>query len=273
MRVISSLFFTLALLYLFLVSPRIFGKPDKSQFFGVHYAHRGLFDNDTDAPENSLNAIRKAVENGYGIEFDVQLSKDQIPVVFHDPTLKRMCGIEGNVWEYTLEELRRFKLKDSEETIPTLEEVLEVVGGQVPLIIEYKLDVVSTKVCELANEILTNYKGVYCIESFHPWAVKWYKEHRPDVLRGQLSEDYSTNPGKYKGVHFWIMKHLLTNFLTRPDFIAYNHEHSYVFSRKVCSAMGALPVAWTIRSQEAYENAKPQYKLFIFDSCIPVDKE
>lgn len=273
MRVISSLVFTLALIYLFLVSPRIFGKPDKSQFFGVHYAHRGLFDNDTEAPENSLNAIRKAVENGYGIEFDVQLSKDQIPVVFHDPTLKRMCGIEGNVWEYTLDELRQFKLKDSEETIPTLEEVLEVVGGKVPLIIEYKLDVVSTKVCELANEILTNYEGVYCIESFHPWAVKWYKENRPDILRGQLSEDYSTNPGKYKGVHFWVMKHLLTNFLTRPDFIAYNHEHSYVFSRKVCSAMGALPVAWTIRSQEAYENAKPQYKLFIFDSCIPVDKE
>ena len=109
----------------------------------------------------------------------------------------------------------------------TLEEVLEVVGGKVPLIIEYKLDVVSTKVCELANEILTNYEGVYCIESFHPWAVKWYKEHRPDVLRGQLSEDYSTNPGKYKGVQFWIMKNLLTNFLTRPDFIAYNHEHSF----------------------------------------------
>lgn len=272
MKVVSGLLLTLAFGYLFMVSPRIFGKPDKSGLFGVHYAHRGLFDNDTDAPENSLNAMRKAVENGYGIEFDVQLSKDNVPVVFHDPKLERMCGVEGNVWEYTLEELKQFRLKDSGETIPTLEEVLEVVAGRVPLIIEYKLDVVSTKVCELSNKILENYDGVYCIESFHPWALKWYKENRPDVVRGQLSEDFSTSE-KYKGIQYWVMKNLLTNFLTRPDFIAYNHEHSYVFSRKVCSAMGALPVAWTIRSQEAYENAKPQYQLFIFDSCIPVDHE
>ena len=273
MKYISSLFLTLVCLYLFMVSPRIFGKPDKSQFYGVHYAHRGLFDNDTDAPENSLNAFRKAVEHGYGIEFDVQLSKDQIPVVFHDATLKRMCGVEGNVWDYTLEELQQMKLKDSEQTIPTLEQVLEVIGGKVPLIIEYKMDVVSTKVCELANEILLNYEGLYCIESFHPWAVKWYKENRPDIMRGQLSADYSTEPEKYKGVQFWVMKNLLTNFLTRPDFIAYNHEHSYVFSRKVCSTLGALPVAWTIRSQEAYESAKDQFQLFIFDSCIPIDNE
>ena len=273
MRVIAGLLFILALIYLFLVSPRIFGRPDKSQLLGVHYAHRGLFDNDTDAPENSLNAMRKAVENGYGIEFDVQLSKDEVPVVFHDPTLKRMCGVEGNVWDYTLEELRQFTLGDSDQIIPTLEEVLEVVAGKVPLIIEYKLDVVSTKVCELSNAILEHYEGVYCIESFHPFAVKWYKENRPDVVRGQLSEDFSKNPSKYKGIQFWIMRNLLTNFLTRPDFIAYNHEHSYVFSRKVCSAMGALPVAWTIRSQEAYENVKTQYQLFIFDSCIPVDSE
>ena len=273
MKYISSLFLTLVCMYLFLVSPRIFGKPDKSQFYGVHYAHRGLFDNDTDAPENSLNAFRKAVEHGYGIEFDVQLSKDNIPVVFHDATLKRMCGVKGNVWDYTLEELQQMKLKDSDQTIPTLEQVLEVIGGKVPLIIEYKMDVVSTKVCELANDILLNYEGLYCIESFHPWAVKWYKDNRPDIVRGQLSADYSTEPEKYKGIQFWVMKNLLTNFLTRPDFIAYNYEHSYVFSRKVCSSLGAMPVAWTIRSQEAYESAKDQYQLFIFDSCIPVDNE
>lgn len=260
-------------LYAFLVAPRMFGKPDRSQFSGVLYAHRGLFDNKSDSPENSLNAFRKAVENGYGIEFDVQLSKDKIPVVFHDLSLKRVCGIEGNVCDYTLEELQKMRLKESDQTIPTLEQVLEVVDGKVPLIIEYKMDIVDTLVCELSDAILQNYKGAYCIESFHPWAVKWYKENRPHILRGQLSEDYSTKPEKYQGFQFWVMRNLLTNFLTRPDFIAYNHEHSYVLSRKICSKMGALPVAWTIKSQEAYENAKQQYQLFIFDSCIPVDKE
>ena len=98
-------------LYAFLVAPRMFGKPDRSQFSGVLYAHRGLFDNKSDSPENSLNAFRKAVENGYGIEFDVQLSKDKIPVVFHDLSLKRVCGIEGNVCDYTLEELQKMRLK------------------------------------------------------------------------------------------------------------------------------------------------------------------
>ena len=87
------------LLYFFLVAPRMFGGSDRTPFLEVHYAHRGLFDNDTAAPENSLAAIRKAVAAGYGIEFDVQLSKDDIPVVFHDGTLKRMCGVHGNVWD------------------------------------------------------------------------------------------------------------------------------------------------------------------------------
>ena len=96
----------LVLAYLFLIAPRIIGKPNRSPLFGVHYAHRGLFDNETYAPENSIAAIQKAVEAGYGIEFDVQLSKDNVPVVFHDASLKRMCGVEGKEWEYTIEELQ-----------------------------------------------------------------------------------------------------------------------------------------------------------------------
>ena len=267
MKVVLFTVLALVMLYLFLVAPRMFGKPDRSFLNGVHYAHRGLFDNESDAPENSLRAIKKAVENGYGIEFDVQLSKDQIPVVFHDLSLERMCGIKGNVCDYTLEELQTFQLANSNETIPTLEQVLEVVAGKVPLIIEYKMDLVNTKVCEISNQLLEKYDGMYCIESFHPWAVKWYKEHRPEIVRGQLSQDYSKD-GKYHGAQYWAMKQLLTNFLTRPDFIAYRHSDADVFVRQVCKMLGALSVAWTIRSQEEYETAKSKYDLFIFDSFI-----
>ena len=81
----------LVLIYLFLIAPRMINRADRTPFFGWHYAHSGLFDNDSDAPENSLAAFQKAVDAGYGIELDVQLSKDGIPVVFHDKTLKRMC--------------------------------------------------------------------------------------------------------------------------------------------------------------------------------------
>ena len=126
---IIGIILILLAIYLFLIAPRIIGKPDRSALYGVHYAHRGLFDNESQAPENSLAAIRKAVEEGYGIEFDVQLSKDDIPVVFHDASLKRMCGVDGKVWEYTLEELQQMKLGKSNETIPTFEQVLNVINA------------------------------------------------------------------------------------------------------------------------------------------------
>lgn len=271
LMIIIAIVLVLGGIYFFIVAPRMFGKPDRTPFFGVHYAHRGLFDNDTAAPENSLAAMRKAVKEGYGIEFDVQLSKDDVPVVFHDASLKRMCGVEGCVWEYTLEELQKMQLKQSNQTIPTLKEVLEVVDGKVPLIVEYKMDRVDTKVCELGNELLKDYKGVYCMESFHPFAVKWYRKHRPDVLRGQLSEDFIKD-GK-KGITMFLMTHLLLNFLVRPDFIAYCHKDANNFSRRVCKWLGALSVAWTIRSQEQYEKAKSHFDLFIFDSCILNDSK
>ena len=254
--------------YAFLVAPRMIKKPDVSVLKGVHYAHRGLHDNHSDAPENSMKAFQKAVDAGYGIEMDIQLTKDKIPVVFHDETLNRMCGVEGKVWEFTYEELQKLTLAESEERIPKFEDVLALVGGKVPLIVEYKLDVPSTEVCEIADPMLQAYNGIYCIESFHPFAVKWYREHRPEVIRGQLSQDFSKQE-KYKGKFiYWLLSNLLTNVLTRPDFIAYNHKDADMFSRKVCSLMGALPVAYTIKGQEEYEKAKDQFELFIFDSFI-----
>ena len=267
MKVVLIIIVVLILLYLFFIAPRMWKKPDRTPYMGVHYAHRGLFDNQSDAPENSLAAFRKAVEAGYGIELDVQLSKDKKLVVFHDATLKRMCGVKGYVWDYTLEELKQFKLADSKEQIPTFEEFLQVVDGKVPFILEYKLDVAQTIVCEKANEVLKNYKGIYCIESFHPLALMWYRKHRPDVLRGQLCEEFFRSEKYRKNPLFWVLSYMVFNFLTRPDFIAYNHEHAHNISRRICRKMGALSVAYTIKSPQEYEKAKEKFDLFIFDSC------
>ncbi len=257
----------LIVLYLFMVAPRLFGKPDRKPFFGVYYAHRGLFDNKSDAPENSLKAFAKAVEAGYGIELDVQLSKDKVPVVFHDASLKRMCGIDGKVWEYNLEELQNMHLVGTNQTIPTFAQVLETIGGKVPIIVEYKMDVPDTKVCELGDVLLQKYNGTYCIESFHPFAVSWYKKHRPKVMRGQLAMDYWKDE-QYKGkILYWMLTNLMLNFLGRPDFIAYKHQDVSQISRKICRKLGALSVAWTIKSQEHYQKVKDDFELFIFDSC------
>lgn len=171
MKILLLILLCIFLLYLFLIAPRMLKRADRTPFMGYHYAHRGLFDNTSDAPENSLLAFQKAVDAGYGMELDVQLSRDNQLVIFHDASLKRMCGVAGNVWEYTLEELQQMKLADSDQTIPTFQEFLKVVDGKVPFILEYKLDRPQTKVCELANEVLKDYKGVYCVESFHPLAV------------------------------------------------------------------------------------------------------
>ncbi len=257
----------LGVLYLFLIAPRMFHKPDRTPLYGYHYAHRGLFDNETEAPENSLPAFQKAVEAGYGIEFDVQLSKDDKLVVFHDATLRRMCGVEGNVWDYTLEELKTFKLANSEAMIPTLEEALTLVDGKVPLVIEYKLDRIQTKVCALSNELLKEYKGTYCIESFYPHALGWYRKHRPDVVRGQLSQEHFRLKEHKGKVSSWVASFLLTNVWARPDFVAYNEAHTSNISRRVFRAMGGLSIAYTIKSKTRYEELKNDYDLFIFDSC------
>ena len=259
-------------LYLFAIKPRTSGQPDYRPLYGTYYAHRGLHDNEGAAPENSMAAFRKAVEGGYGIELDVQLTKDRIPVVFHDETLQRVCGVSGNVRDYTYEELQQFRLCKSEERIPLFADFLKLVDGQVPLIIEIKIHEDVNTVCTKVDELLKDYQGVYCIESFHPMAVKWYKAHRPEVIRGQLSGDLS-QPGKPESFQYMLVHYLITNVFCRPDFIAYNHHNKNNLSREICRrGYGALSVAWTIKSQAELDRCRGDYDLFIFEGFIPNQK-
>ena len=124
----------LAALYVFLMHPRI-RRADSSPFLGTFFAHRGLHDNNHQIPENSLAAFQRAVDAGYGIELDVQLSADRIPVVFHDATLSRMCGIDRRVNELTFAELRQLSLVNTKEQIPSFQEALALVNGKVPLLV------------------------------------------------------------------------------------------------------------------------------------------
>lgn len=257
------------ILYMSAIMPRMTHRPDYSSLMGYYYAHRGLHDNNSDAPENSMPAFLKAVRSGYGIELDVQLTKDRIPVVFHDDTLKRVCGVSGSAKDYTYAELSQFHLFDTEETIPKLSDVLALVDGQVPLIIEIKFPENPTTVCRYVDFVLENYKGVYCIESFHPLAVKWFKDHRPELIRGQLSSNFlksDDNPHPSE-----TLVHLLvTNFLSKPDFIAYDHRYKNNLSRLICRYVyKSLSISWTIRSQEELDACRDDFDLFIFEGFIP----
>lgn len=228
-----------------------------------YYCNSGCF------PENSYSAIKRAADYGYGIEFDVHLTKDGIPVVFHDDTLNRICGVDGKIKDYTFEELQQFRLMGTEEKIPAFADVLKAVNGRTPLIIEYKVENNTNALCKTCNDILKNYNGLYCIESFHPMAVRWYRKNRPDIVRGQLSENFmKTNANAL----YFFLSHLQFNFLTTPDFIAYNHKHHKTLARTLCRKLyGCLSVAWTIRSQEALDNMKSHFDLFIFEDFIPQD--
>jgi len=265
---IVLLFFLLLLLYLFAIKPRTAARPDVAPLLGRYYAHRGLHDNSGPAPENSMAAFRRAVEAGYGIEFDVQLTRDRIPVVFHDETLDRVCGVSGKVRDFTFQELQQFTLCGSNERIPLFTDFLALVDGRVPLIVEIKVHEPAANVCEIIAPMLRDYRGVYCVESFHPMAVKWYKEHEPEVVRGQLSSNFNKAEKKespvQKAVHF-----LLTNFLCRPDFIAYDHRFRKNISRRACQLFRPLNVAWTIKSQRELDACRDDFDLFIFEGFLP----
>lgn len=266
---VSALLLCLLVVYFILVWPGRKRKKLQDSFLGFWYAHRGYHDNKTDAPENSLKAFELAVEHGFGIELDVQLTKDEKVVVFHDNDLKRVCGVDAPVNSKTFEELQELSLLSSNEKIPLFTDVLKVIGGKVPVIVEIKMVDSKTRVCELANDILKDYKGQFCIESFHPLAVKWFKKNRPELMRGQLSANYKKE-GDLENFGAWLTHFLLTNIVCKPDFIAYSCKSADNVSFRLCTKLlGALPVAWTIKSKELLMEAKDKYKIFIFEGFDP----
>lgn len=261
------------LAYIVSVLPRLFKRADAKPFLGHWYAHRGFHDNAGDAPENSLAAFKKAVERGYGVELDVQLTKDEKVVVFHDGNLKRVCGLDARVNSLTYEELCKLSIFSSKEKIPLFEEVLKVIGGKVPMIVEIKTGDGNTRICELANEMLLKYKGLYCVESFHPMAVLWFKRHRPELLRGQLSSNFGGDTGKKESLGEFAVHHLITNLFTRPDFVAYSCDWYRNAGFRLSRLFGALPVAWTVKSPEKLKEIRNKYKIFIFEGFTPEEEK
>jgi len=268
MKVICIIVAVILIAYLISIKPRLLHRPDYSALHGFYYAHRGLHDNARRIPENSISAIRSAVEHGYGIEFDVHLTKDLIPVVFHDDSLLRICGVNARLRDYTYEELQQFSLLGTSERIPAFTDVLRLVDGRVPLIIEYKVEHGNAaQLCSICNAILADYRGTYCIESFHPQAVRWYRTHRPDIIRGQLSEDFTREK---LTVPRFLLSHLIGNCYASPDFVAYNCRHHGELSRTLCGSLyHSLRVAWTVRSEEELHRIAPYYDLYIFEGFLP----
>lgn len=236
-------------------------------WYDYDYAHRGLHDGNQTVMENSLLAIQKAVEAGYGIELDVQLCQDEL-VVIHDQDLKRCCGIDRNIADCTYQALQGYGLYGSEVRIPTFSQVLELVDGKVPLIVEIKQYATSTQASEATARLLDNYHGAFCVESFNPHSVHWFKEHRPNWIRGQLSDLMKVSSSLSRPQAFAIT-HLLTNVWTQPDFVAYQVHKRHWIAPLIARFAKVPMVHWTIKTQSEYNQVAKSKALIIFEGFIP----
>ena len=261
----------LLLAYAWAIHPRM-PRRDITPLMGVDYAHRGLWTTnepgETNRPENSLAAFRAAVEKGYGIELDVHRTRDGALVVHHDDSLKRLAGKDIRIAQSTLKEVRACKLPNG-EPIPTFDEVLKVVAGRVPMIVEIKVEEGNQALLARAvYERMKRYDGPWCLESFSPNAVKWFRLNAPEVIRGQLAFDHA-GTGKTAFL-FWRnigIASMLQNFASRPDFVAFEAKSVkwYTISIHLLRLMKPWFVAWTVRSQEDMDKQRGKWDLQIFE--------
>lgn len=253
-----------------LIAPQMDKKPDFGRLAGFDYAHRGLHRLEDGVPENCITGFRLAEESGYGMEFDLQLTKDKKVVVHHDATLERSCGEEAAIADLTYGELRGYRLFGTGERIPLFSEVLGALKGRTPLIIELKSYNDPAELCELAMKELDGYKGPYCVESFDPRIVAWFRKNRPEIVRGQLMCRYKKGDEGLGAFEAFCATHMLTNFHTRPNFEAYDIHTRDIPSMGLSKGlMGMQEVSWTVRTEEEYLKAKSLGSLVIFEEIRP----
>lgn len=213
-------------------------------------AHRGLHSNEI--PENSLKAFELAIKNNYIIELDIHLLKDNNIVVFHDDNLKRMCNIDKKIKDCTYEELQKYNLKNTKYKIPLFSDVLKLINGKVPLIVEFKYDVKVGKLEKEAVKLLDNYQGLFCVKSFNPMSVNWFKKHRNNYIRGLLVDN------KWGTIGEIISSSMILKGLCKPDFLSCKYVLSN--NKKVIKYSKKHPVlCWTIRNKTNYLKYKDKF--------------
>ncbi len=253
-------------LFLVLIAP---GKAKSiGEYKNVKFAHRGL--HDESKAENSMSAFRAAVLAGFGIELDIRLSSDGQLVVFHDDTLDRVVGTEGRVDAFSSEQLAAMSLSGTEDGVPLFSDVLSLVDGKVPLLVEIKEDAGNYAVSDAAAKMLAEYKGDYIVESFNPLSLANIKKKLPGATRGVLSHKYYDYE-RYRRPLYFLLQNLCLNRVCSPSFIAYDHRHAKNPALRIARRLfGAATFAWTVRSpQEEAEAYKNGFDSIIFENYIP----
>ncbi|TVQ12578.1 MAG: glycerophosphodiester phosphodiesterase [Leptolyngbya sp. DLM2.Bin27] len=218
-------------------------------------AHRGLHQG-TAVPENSLAAFGAAIANHHPIELDVQLMSDGHLAVFHDRDLKRLTGQKGRIAYQTLGSLKQFRLYHSDQTIPSLAEVLAYIDGRVPVLIEIKNEKKVGPPEQALVKTLVGYGGEFAVQSFNPRSLQWFKRYAPEIVRGQLA----SKPQQF------LRSNLLLTWASTPHFISYNVKALPNLPTTLARQRFNLPLlAWTVRSQADCDRAIQYADNYIFD--------
>ncbi len=231
-------------------------------FLRLPLAHRGYHDHERGVIENSLSAFRAAVASGYGIELDVQRSADNVAVVFHDDDMDRLTEATGAFRNYSATELGRIRLRGSTDTIPTLKEVLALVAGRVPVLVEIKENWNTMKDTEGVLEgavatALHDYAGPVAVMAFNPHCIAHMARLAPVIPRGLTTEAY--DPVLNAPISAEVCAYLreIPDFdRTGASFIS--HQVSDLSRPRVADlkAKGAAILCWTVRSPEAEAKAR-----------------
>lgn len=240
-------------------------KPNNN-FLSYKIAHRGL--HNESVSENSLEAFKLAIENGYAIELDIHLMKDNVLAVFHDESLLRMTGKEGVIEQLSEAELINFPLKDG-QLIPTLKQVFDLVKGQVPILIELKFgNEFDHRQADALLEILKTYSydDMIALQSFHPYAVKYLKERTDKYSVGYLCSYRLNIKNRFK---LYLLKSLKLYKKIHADFISYDINfipNKYVLRKQ---KRGETLFVWTINDYEKLEKARQYADNIIFEMINP----
>ena len=231
-------------------------------------AHRGLH-RGSEAPENSRPAFLAAVEAGLPIELDVQLSADDQLVVHHDAALGRLTEQTGPVRSHSLRELTQMEIAGGPHRIMSFAELLELVRGRVPLLVEVKSGPAATTRAAAVAVALRRYRGEAAVQSFDPDIVAWFRRHAPGIPRGQLSGSLS---GKrdVSALRRMMLRNFAFNVVTRPDFLGY--ELAFLSSRRAAMLrrLGKPLLLWTITSEEQRRRAEDLGDNIIFEGFSPL---
>lgn len=208
-------------------------------------AHRGLHDLNKKVWENTLSAFRRAVEKNFAIECDVHLSADRVPVVIHDGDLKRLTRTDGFVWQRTAAELQTLKVGGTRDHVPTLAELLDLVRGKVPLVIELKgIPGHDEGLVEAVGAALKDYKGKVAIMSFDHWLIRDFKKYMPDIPAGLTA--YGKDNHLIEA-NFSMLAHGI-------DFVSYAAgDLPNAFVSFVRERLKMPVITWTIRNKPAVD--------------------